>query len=84
MSLSAEIKDFLDGYKLTSSIMGDAEDRKIRKDAAKRAADKDEAAEMEDYAADAETYLSPSKLAAAKRAPKTSGSPRLTRQSPRR
>lgn len=70
MGFAKEIEDFLNGYKMTTALAGDAEDRKIRKDAAKRAADKDEQAEMDDLSVDAETYLSPSVLAARKRAPK--------------
>lgn len=71
MGFAKEIEDFLNGYKMTTDMAGDAEDRKTRRAAAGRAAAKDEQDEMASLAADPETYLSPSKLAAAKRAPKT-------------
>lgn len=74
MGFAKEIEDFLNGYKTVSDMAGAAEDRKIRKDAAKRAADKDEQAEMEGLAVDSETFLPPSQLAAAKRAPKKASS----------
>lgn len=71
MGFAKEIEDFLNGYKMATDMAGDAEDRKTRRAAADRAASKDEQDEMDGLAADPETYLSPSKLAAAKRAPKT-------------
>lgn len=70
MGFAKEIEDFLNGYKMVGDMAATADDRKIRKDAAKRAADKDEQADMEGLAVDNEAFLSPSALAAAKRAPK--------------
>ena len=71
MGFAKEIEDFLNGYKMTTDMAGDAEDRKTRRAAADRAAAKDEQDEMASLAADPEAYLSPSQLASAKRAPKT-------------
>lgn len=82
MSFSAEINDFLKGYTAISSIVGDQEDRRDKRAAVKRATDKDEQDQMNDLAVDAETYLSPSRLAAAKRAPKKAKAAVVTTATP--
>lgn len=71
MGFAKEIEDFLGGYKAVSSSMTDAQDARTRAKAAKRAEDKAVEDDYESLAADPEAYLSPSALAAAKRAPKT-------------
>lgn len=70
MGFAKEIEDFINGYKAISSMATDQQDARTRAQAAKTAADKAAADDMEELATDPEKYLSPSEQARLKRAPK--------------
>lgn len=72
MSFAKEIEDFLNGYQAVSSIAGDAEDRRMKRERYERQKAEEEERDMNTLAIDAEEYLPGSVKAARRRAPKTS------------